>query len=138
MNAETLEIARRMVACPKWVWLPGMHAVAERRDWPGMGIRVDESRDGWLFYGRASNSEASMRPAGMVPNLDDDLTRIGVIAVVRRAYDDTSMGLVGSREGFWCISRPQMAGDTHPLAVDLRWMSRSEVVALLAALESAP
>lgn len=130
MNAERLKIARRLVACPKWVWLPGMHAVAERRDWPGMGIRVDEARDGWLFYGRASNAEASMRPGGMVPNLDDDLTLLGVLAVVRLAWEAPS----GSVRFV----------DRHPL--DSVWEYRgrwvccgpTEEEALLSALESAP
>lgn len=136
MTPERLEIARRLVACKRWVWLPGMHAVAERRDWPGMGIRVDEARDGWLFYGRAANAEASMRPAGMVPNLDDDLTRLGVIAVVRKAWPG---------DEFQCARVEYVPGPNRPPWVCRVWdraarwfFGFSEEAALLAALEAAP
>lgn len=148
MNAARLEIARRLVACPKWVWLPGMHAVAERQDWPGMGVRVDEARDGWLFYGRAANSEASIRPAGMVPNLDEDVTRLGVLAVVRRAWGDPMLHLVRHETHvmdhcgtgtipavWWAIadssSCKMMNGRSY-------FAGPTEIEAILAALEAAP
>lgn len=140
MDAETLDLARRFAACPKWVWLRGMSARSG-----------DHPCERWLFDGEAWVSDEGdtyrlpdlCAPASLVlavangPDLDDEVTRAGLLPIVRRAHDDPWMGLVGSREGFWCISRPQMAWDTHPLAVDLRWMCRSELLALLAALEAA-
>ena len=137
MNAERLEIARRLVACPKWVWLPGMAAVGETGS--DFGDRIVNIRIGGTRATAASGcSEVyEINLPFCLPDLDDDLTRMGVLAVVRRAHDDPSMGVVGSRGGLWCVSRSKMAEHAHPLAVDLRWPSMTEETALLAALESA-
>lgn len=83
MNAERLEIARRLVACPKWVWLPGMVALHMDGKYETARIRVDVI-DEWcaLRHGERWNLR------NMLPDLDDELTRLGVLAVVRRAWGD--------------------------------------------------
>ena len=122
MNAERLETARRLVACPKWVWLPGMAA---------RGI------SGMTVFGRI-REEQYVPPGTLLPDLDDDLTRLGVLALVRQAWNHPRLGIVAGRVGLWCVSEPRKDEDTHPLAVALRWQASTEEDALLAALEAAP
>ena len=64
----------------------------------------------------------------MIPDIDDDLTRLGVLAVLRAAWGDETMAPVRTH-GEWMVTLPP---GWYMGAVD------SEVSALLAALEAAP
>ncbi len=146
MNAERLEIARRFVACPGWVWLPGMLAASRHEDeigatsWRIIHVR---SVSNVALSGRMSpDGQDETCDIGLwecIPDLDDDLTRLGVLAVVRRAwgdplmfvtYDDDSMSYAGAQ--FVDVWLPSIPGPL-PIAV-----GPTEEAALLAALEAAP
>ena len=149
MNVERLEIARRLVACPKWVWLPGMAAF---RPYHAGHLRIESTHESGfgmspVIYGSCSWFSLS----GLVPDLDDDLTRIGVLAVVRQALGDPGSHLVVHETHAMC---PSGSGNLVPA----RWWALAngagekvtknngrtfmagptELDALLAAMESAP
>ena len=132
MNAEELEIARRLVACKGWVWLPGMLTV--RDDAQPLRLEfVDEP--GWGMTQTVENNRHVFSLASRLPDLSDDLTRLGVLAVVRRAWGDKTASV--------------RAVDCYPLSAMWTWIAgqpgvrrvgheRTELGALLAALEAAP
>ena len=158
MNAEELEIARRLVACKGWAWLPGMQAV--NSIYVRRVLRVDgeralmgyqyETRSHWHYIdpahyqrregpreraGHADFDEGRGLGALGIPDLSDDLTRLGVLAVVRRAWGDKTASV--------------RAVDCYPLSATWTWIAgqpgvrrvgheRTELAALLAALEAAP
>lgn len=133
MNAERLGIARRFAACPKWEWFAGMVALRLDGDEVVSSIRIDVLDDvvSMAFHGTSTDGHAVRFPVrGRVPDLDDDLTSLGVLAVVRRAWNDptASVRFVDRTplESVWeCRGRWVCYGATEELA-------------LLAALESAP
>ena len=133
MDAETLDIARRFAACPKWVWLRGMSARSG-----------DHPCERWLFDGEAWVSDEGdtyrlpdlCAPASLIlavangPDLDDAVTRAALLPVVRRAWDDETASV--RFFGRWPLeSMWEYRG---------RWVcyGSSELAALLAALEAAP
>ena len=164
MNAEELEIARRLVACKGWEWLEGMQVVwcpeacdgreceSECRGmcadaWYRLCFK-DKHEDRWGTPYHTSFVEWDRnRPetwddwlvlekdGSMVPDLSDDMTRLGVLAVVRRAWGDKTASV--------------RAVDCYPLSAMWTWIAgqpgvrrvgheRTELGALLAALEAAP
>lgn len=145
MNEKRLEIARRLVACPKWVWLPGMAYVSTRRNdkmrrgrlalAPNGGDCFKAAEDwyhGDEFEDRDPDEFGKWR---WLPDLDDDLTRLGVLAVVRRACGHLA-----------CVESPAVVGllrlstDSVPWRVHFRGgiaIGDTEEEALLSALESA-
>ena len=106
MDAETLDLARRFAACPKWVWLPGMIAcdVSRPTTWRRRLLSQGEVF-GWKFD--AVDGPVPRGPwrnlDGWVPDLSDDLTRIGVLAVVRRAWRDDSIGITKAGDE-WAVT----------------------------------
>lgn len=83
MNAETREIARRFAACPKWVWLAGMQ--------DDLGTRItgfSEPDEMAEIESRPMSGEWHLDMKGRVPDLDDELTRAGLLPVARRAWND--------------------------------------------------
>ena len=138
MNAEELEIARRLVACKGWVWLPGMIACDVSRPTTWRRRLLSQGKVfGWKFD--AIDGPVPRGPwrnlDGWVPDLSDDLTRLGVLAVVRRAWGDKTASV--------------RAVDCYPLSATWTWIAgqpgvrrvgheRTELAALLAALEAAP
>lgn len=152
MNAERLEIARRLVACKGWVWLPGMlrrdprHPEAWQRIIsvsdlsPAGNVRisaacVERSITGALTLPMVCEWVESAGDCFHVPDLDDDLTRLGVLAVVRRAWGDpcATTGKQWARErwGVFVLERPDDA-------MAREFNGPTEEAALLAALEAAP
>ena len=130
MNARRLEIARRLVACKGWVWLPGM--VALRLDGGEVIVRI---RIEIIDEGCAVVRHERYGLRGMIPALSDDLTRLGVLAVVRRACGHLA-----------CVESPAVSGllrlstDSAPWRVHFRGgiaIGDTEEEALLSALESA-
>ena len=135
MNAERLEIARRLVACPKWVWLPGMAAF---RPYHAGHLRIESTHESGfgmspVLYGSCSWFSLS----GLVPDLDDVLTRMGVLAVVRMALGDYEVAAYwqlqndASGRGQWVVGQP------FPSTVRGLGYGPTEIEAILDALESA-
>ena len=130
MTPERMEIARRLVACKGWVWLRGMSVRSG-----------DHPCERWMFDGEAWVSDEGdtyrlpdeCAPVSLIlgvtggPDLDEDLTRLGVLAVVRRAWGDAYARLWPALYSGWLVycSGGQFSGPT-------------EETALLAALEAAP
>lgn len=130
MTPERLEIARRFVARKGWVFLPGM------REASGDRIVAVDNREACLAEEGAAcddNHASWVSQDDCIPDLADDLTRIGLLAVVRRAHRDESIGIVRMSDG-WSVT----AG-----VITDRWIrvivggAPSEEAALLAALEAA-
>ena len=159
MDAETLDIARRFAACPKWVWLEGMQVVwcPESCDskeckseckggcadaWYRLCCK-DKHEDKWgtpyhtSFVEWDRNKPETWddwlvleKDGSMVPDLDDAVTRAALLPVVRRAWDDETASV--RFFGRWPLeSMWEYRG---------RWVcyGSSELAALLAALEAAP
>jgi hypothetical protein len=126
MTPERLEIARRMVACKGWVWLPGMHVV------PVRGEHMDEPERIVDQIEAAYVNRGDGLPC--IPDLDDDLTRLGVLAVVRRAWGDDSIGVVRMSDG-WHVTRGMILGSWIATIVG---GAPTEEGALQAALQVAP
>lgn len=103
-----MEMARAMVACSKWVWLRGMSV-----------RHGDHPSERWIFDGETWISDEGdvyampdqCAPASLIlgidagPDLDDDVTRLAVLAVVRMA-DGCPTGFVefidrSPAQSFW-------------------------------------
>ena len=142
MTPDRMEIARRLVACKGWVWLPGMLAASkhdDEQDAPGWRIAHIYGHSGLALAARINHlGEDDACDIGLwecVPDLDDDLTRLGVLAVVRRAWDDERIDLVwGSGEWSCWRSYKTQVGDMNEYIGN----GPTEDSALLAALEAAP
>lgn len=140
MDAEQLVIARRLAACSKWVWLPGMQMVVHRCleclptcEFTGAVSRivsVDDRRPGTHKICRISGPVLDDGLHDNVPDLDDELTRFGVLAVVRRALGMPSLAAVLGDDGWYLFGVPS----NRP---ELLWSTASEIEALCFALEAA-
>lgn len=138
MTAERLEIARRFVACPGWVWLEGMADQHGRRvtavgsngvptNWPQVYREGDNALGYSLsWYWNGSHEDP-------IPNINDPVTAAGILPVVRRAWDD-------HRAVVWPAHRspPGMADVWMVYCNGREFSGPSELLALLAALEAAP
>lgn len=133
MNAEELEIARRLVACKGWAWLRGMSV-----------CRGDHPSERWMFNGEAWVSDEGdvyflpdlCAPASLIlgvaagPELDDAVTRCSVLEVVRRAWGQDDLAARRDGSGTWAV-----------IPENSEWWSGcrdSELEALTHALEAAP
>jgi len=90
MNAERLKIARRLVACKGWVPVFGMRASV----CGGWAHATPLVWDGFAWAD--SDHDAIYSECDVVIDLDDDLTRLGVLAVVRRAWGIPHAGVWGN------------------------------------------
>ncbi len=122
MSPDRLKIARRFVACRHWRWLPGMFAA-------GAG-RVCSVSDAHMTVVNDKGHYAGLRDLrGYLPDLDDDLTRLGVLAVVRAAWGSWA-------EVSWSPGAAPFV--VHIARAAVFTSAASEEAALLAALEAAP
>jgi hypothetical protein len=107
------ELAQRAVACKHWRWLPGMRWVLPGTDLCGR------------YRGIILDPEA-------LPDLSDDLTRLGLLALVRGAWGDWSIVPVPGI-GAWGVGRLCSVG-----LMSIGCIGETEAEALVAALEAAP
>lgn len=146
MDAERLGIARRLVACPKWVWSPGMlcygrlHTSALKTVEVTAPMRIASVSDAGVFVetsiftrgGRVVRTLALFEPS--IPDLDDELTRTGgLLSVVRRALVSADVWIAPKltpepRERGWLVFGVAIVVGE----------GQTEEAAQLAALESAP
>ena len=150
MNAETAAIARRLVACKRWewLWLPGMADVRGRRV-----IRTDEDGtpsawcvtgiDGFprMLTGFGTPAWAFSEWDGAVPDLDDELTRAGVLPVVRLALGVPTLTTIalGVSDPEWdgSIYEWRLAGIPDSMPELWRVRGASEIEVLCLAMEAA-
>lgn len=127
MNAEETELARRFVACKGWVWLPGMLA-------PGRGRVCSVDGETLYFAGTDGRFNGDWEDHQCLPDLDDAVTRAGLLEVVRRAWGDPDAYARPCFSGRgWAVDFSRRVSESAP-----RVGGATELAALLAALEAAP
>ena len=123
MTGNELELARRVVACKAWRWIPGMLAVR-----PGViSMRVD-------FGPFEPPPEYDW-----IPGLTDTATYSCLLTLVRDAYNapEACTGKVGP---FWYVyPRTDNGIDQETEPIGMTWNDRytTELAALVEALEAA-
>lgn len=104
-DAHLLDLARRTVAaCPDW-HLPGMLTTPDE---DGLQWRIAGGTSGAVLLG----NWVALQP---LPDFSDDLTRLGVMALVRRELGD-SLAYVSAEDalsGQWNIYTPKSGGDWY-------------------------
>ena len=121
------ELARRAVACQHWRWMPGMRGVDSNADkWRNVS-------GAWIGEGHAIRTCRGQ----LLPDLTDPATLGCLLALVREAWRDETIGTAATREadGYrgWVIEawNPlSPANEIGPFS--------TEAEALVAALEAAP
>ena len=104
MPIDTLDLARRAVACtatglhtslPLFRYLPGMLAQSSLDSYhpayhaPGRVIRAGYATATiYVPYGEIGYGERPTCVDELLPDFDDELTRLGMLALVRAAWDD--------------------------------------------------
>ena len=131
MSIELLEkseeLGRRALACPKWRWMPGMLALGRIKK-----RRIETVTDGepYPYFGG-------------FPDFTDPATLGCLLALVREAWNDPTLGLFAARGGrsgrparVWAFGgrRPRRRGWDKSIASAF---FGSEAEALVAALEAA-
>lgn len=131
MTPERLEIARRLrPLLDKYGWPMGMRlGVPDDAD-PSELNRAGRMGGGWGVR------EVEMFPTA-VPDLDDPLTRLGLLEAVRHAHKDTSCGLVKAGNE-WAVTVAYIALSDGDARMAVLRRGPTEESALVAALECAP
>ena len=137
MTDEMCALAKRVVKCKAWRWMPGM------RDSSGVRVSrgVAETPEDAFYPGGIRDGDWRVRPDNAVvtvdalPDLTDPATLGCLLALVRESWDDGRLGLCALRgldgEWRWVVVRQELmapscgSGPTEPHA-------------LVAALEAAP
>jgi hypothetical protein len=146
MTEEQMNLARRLVACKRWRWMPGM-CVAYRQIGRDGAVKPRQSGDpafrklrGTLWCceegGYATTSMRDKQIARSIrlgPDLTDPATLGCIVALVREAWGDP----------FACSGQEWVdgIGDTNRWSLYLsgvEFNGDTEAAALLAALEAAP
>ena len=142
---DTMELARRAVACKGWQWQSGMQEVRRGRV---MDVVTHEGetlaralvRDRSTAYMNGSvNLMWTAVTSSWLPDLTDACTLGGLLALVREAWQDTGLvaaGTWGNGTWIWQISGGKLHGSTFRSMSDGRF--DTEAAALVAALEAAP
>jgi hypothetical protein len=130
MTPTDLEaLARRAVACPKWRWMPGMLYHTQEQS----NRLTDDHFVGGL----------KLTPI-CLPDLTDPATLGCLLALVREAWNDPTLGLFAVRGGrsgrparVWAFGgrKPRRRGFDHSIASAF---FGSEAAALVFGLEAAP
>lgn len=160
MTEKQIELAKRAVACKGWRWMPGMEFHLDGAGAMSSGWRIQSVQmrvvDGWAhavrtviagpcefimaphgnIHVRFTDGTLSRKPSGttMLPCLDDPATLGCLLALVREARDDTTLGVIRQdlgrmrSEKAWFICGEGGA--------DVAW-AHTEIDALLDALEVA-
>lgn len=131
MTPDQIDLARRLVACPRWRWLPGMlWSIGPQPGW----VRASTGR----VLSAHEDGGPVRAPKSCLPDLTDPATAGCLLALVREAWGDTRLVAIyceaaypGQSEG-WAVQRADgrlpVAGEDH----------ETEAAALVAALEAAP
>ena len=119
-STELTSLAKRAVACSKWVWLPGMQVICAptHETLSTCLVRVDGEK--WV----SSPTD--------LPNLNDGCTLGGVLMLVRRAWSDSTAHVspIEVAENLWCLTVKTKTGHTW-------FYGKTEAEAMTVALEMA-
>ena len=113
MDEAMTDLARRLVASPRWRWMPGMLATAD--GWLGtprvVDVDVDGTPDLWMYRGysrgpMAAHSTGDTTAWGEVasdalPDLTDPATVGCLLALVREAWGDRNISVARATLGGW-------------------------------------
>lgn len=133
MDAERLRIAREFAVDRRFRWLPGM------READGDRVVAVGERDVCLAEEGATcddNLATWVPQSACVPDLDDDLTRLGLLAVVRAAHKDPSIGITKAGDE-WCVTMAYVEIVSGDARTGILRRGPTEEAALLAALQAA-
>jgi len=132
MSTEQLEnleqLARRVIACKRWRWMPGMRVVTEMGD----AFRVEDVD---FCYGELNWPKPH---ALLLPDLTDPATLGCLLALVREAWGPEATVSVNI-SGFWAVGGARIQkGKSAGHTINLGIWKLTEVDALVSALEVAP
>ena len=132
--AKNDDLARRAVACPRWRWQPGM--LTQHGRICGAGYLVsDDVDDGGQPYVDCTDTIDDW--SSLLPDLSDPATVGALLALVREAWGDETIGTAATREADAC--RGWVIEAWNPLStVNEIGPFSTEAEALVAALEAAP
>ena len=126
------ELAKRLVACKHWRWMPGMLAQSESQ---GAARIYYVGHDGWISLCGGYPHSATFHAKRLeYPILSDPATVGCILALVREAWGDQQAYAIGFRQDVsWTVTL------VSPVTDEQFWFDgATEVEALLAALEAAP
>ena len=156
--SNELELARRVVACKAWRWIPGMLALFDPELVPrvigsfavdyGLRHRVTNVvPGGWhgvteyhADYPDAEHENESGSSPTSLPDFSDPLTAAGLLLLVREAYNAPE-ACTGRAGAYWYVYPRVDNGldqDTEPIGMTWNDKHTTELAALVAALEAAP
>ena len=132
MNDEQTALSRRAVACKGWRWMPGAAGVLP----DARHIRV--ANDHAPYWGGAGLRLGNNVSRDALPDLTDAATIGCLLALVREAWGDP--GFYVTRSGIYIKDTDILGWDSFGILRGRGWGTfyRSEVEALVAALEGAP
>jgi hypothetical protein len=131
---EAAALARRVVACPRWRWMPGMRWIVEVAGGQSLGDRSGLILTEWDAVDDGGRVFRFGHPA-MLPDLSDPATLGCLLALVREAWCDAEIAIVRERDLAWIVCHSLC----NAMLYDGRYIRGStEAEALVAALEAAP
>jgi hypothetical protein len=87
MTEEMLDLARRLVACTHWRWMPGMMDTEGRRILDVYSSEVEVAPHGY--------DDRYVPITGLLPDLNDLATVGCVLGVIREAWDKPYLYIAG-------------------------------------------
>ncbi len=102
MTPDQIDLARRLVACPRWRWMPGMTAIPlshERERWLLCWCEEDGSEAGGYqttggkWWGIATSDLPMVLREGWVPDLTDPATAGCLLAMLVAADPGAGWGV---------------------------------------------
>ena len=132
MSTQQLEdieqLARRVIACKRWGWMPGMLSKN--------GLRiVRRDFDGYVVGYYENMSYIAECVPGTLPDLTDPATLGCLLALVREAWGPEATVSVNI-SGFWAVGGARIqTGKSAGHTINLGIWKLTEVEALVAALE---